>query len=66
MTSVKFEVAELRHEVEKLKKRVKRDEKDGLLDGKERTKRAPSKYNEFIDKHIHDLREHQRIILIMR
>ena len=36
--SIKVEVAELRYEIEKLNKRVKRDEKEGVLDGKEKVK----------------------------
>ena len=53
--SVKVQVAELRYELDKLKKRVVRDEKEGTLDGKEKIKREPSEYNKFIAEHIGEM-----------
>ena len=53
--SVKLQVEELRHEVELLKKRVKRDEKEGVLNGKERKPREASEYNIFIRDHINEM-----------
>ena len=54
--SLKVEVAELRYELDKLKKRVVRDEKEGTLDGKEKEKRPPSEYNKFISEHIGEMK----------
>ena len=52
--ALKTEVAFLAEKLKKLERRVKRDEKEGVLDG-EHKKRAPSAYNEFVAKHIHDM-----------
>ena len=55
--SIKVEVAELWNKVEKLEKRLKKDEKMGVIDGKEeRPKREPSKYNRFIAEHVNEMK----------
>ena len=41
-------LSEIENRLHRLDKRVKKDEKSGLLDGKEKVKRHPSEYNLFI------------------
>jgi hypothetical protein len=53
--SVKVQVAELAEKVQKLERRLKKDEKRGVIDGEERTKREPSSYNTFISTHIGEM-----------
>jgi hypothetical protein len=43
-------LSEIEARLHKLEKRVKKDEKSGLVDGKEKVKREPSEYNLFISE----------------
>ena len=53
----KVQIAELAEKVEKLDKRLKKDEKLGVTDGKEgRVKREPSEYNRFIAEHVNEMK----------
>lgn len=53
--NTKIVVAEIAERLQKLEKRVKRDEKKGM-DGKEHVKRQPSPYNHFVAENIHKMK----------
>jgi hypothetical protein len=55
MTSTKVRVELLEEKIAKLEKRLKKDEKRGVLEREERPKREPSDYNIFISKHINEM-----------
>ena len=55
--AAKIILAELAQKVEKLQRRLKKDEREGLIDGKERVKREPSEYNRFIGEEIKKMKK---------
>ena len=57
MSSTKVQIAELAEKIENIEKRLKKDEKLGVIYGNQnRVKREPSEYNRFIAEQVNEMK----------